>query len=206
MKRTIDIFLVLILLGAAGYVVFAGDGGTDISPTLAAAAPASFAAVLPIDTLAPTEVATATLIPASVTIPTMTFTPTPTRTVAPTRTPTETPSPTASITPTSDPTQSFVDQEVSSGIDRGNQIIKAIEAYHSAQGQYPSMLGDLVPLYIAAIPSTANGRPYFYRLFDTTGPMASEVYWLAFRVESQDHLTCTYFRRLDYWDCNLESP
>jgi hypothetical protein len=36
--------------------------------------------------------------------------------------------------------------------------------------------------------------------------MAAEVYWLAFKVASQDHLVCTYYRRLAYWDCNYESP
>jgi hypothetical protein len=64
----------------------------------------------------------------------------------------------------------------------------------------------LVPDYLSAIPLTETGRPFFYRLFGGTGPMAPEVYWLAFKVESKDHVTCTYMRRLDYWDCNFESP
>src|SRR6266851_45187 len=122
MKRTIDILLVSILLGAVGYVVYTGTGGAAALPVLVAVTPASLAAILPIDALAPTDASTATLIPASVTIPTMTPTLTPTRTLVPTHTPTTTPTPTASITPTSDPTQSFVDQEISGGIDRGNQI------------------------------------------------------------------------------------
>ena len=97
-------------------------------------------------------------------------------------------------------------QEIKEGIARGNQIIKAIEAYHTAQGTYPPTLKDLMTTYLTAIPLTSTGRAYYYRLFDAKSSMASEVYWLEFRAVDQDHVVCTYLRRIDYWDCNYDTP
>jgi hypothetical protein len=197
MRRAIDILLIAILLAAVGYIVYQGETGDGVQAASATPSPVTLPGPVT-ETSAPTTVPTETLMPASVTIPT--FTPSPTDTPAPTA------SPTASPTATQDPIDSITAREIRDGIDRGNQIIKAIEAYRADQGKYPAMLGDLVPLYIVAIPSTANDRPYFYRLFDASTPMASEVYWLAFRLDTQAHTTCTYYRKLDYWDCNTLSP
>lgn len=89
---------------------------------------------------------------------------------------------------------------------QGDVIIQAIEAYHLDQGIYPLSLNDLVPQYLPVIPVTLTGQAYFYRFFDAADPMADEMYWLAFRVTDQEHVTCTYLRRLEYWDCNYASP
>ena len=197
----------LILVVTIGYLILTGDGenGADASAASTASGtsvrPVSVT-VLPTRTSAPTDVPTSTLIPASVTVPTKTVTPRPT--LPPTSTATITP--TASPAPTKAPTGSALDKEIADGITRGNRIVQAIEAYHNAQGQYPPALVSLVPTYLSGIPLTEKDRPFFYRLFDGNGPLASEVYWLAFRVESRDHVTCTYMRRLDYWDCNFASP
>jgi len=102
--------------------------------------------------------------------------------------------------------QSSADLEIHDGIQAGNQIVKAIEAYHQAESRYPLTLDDLVPTYLSVIPLKGAGQGFYYRWFGNTGPMAAEVYWLAFKVASQDHLVCTYYRRLAYWDCNYESP
>ncbi len=92
------------------------------------------------------------------------------------------------------------------GIQSGDRIIRAIEAFHNAQGIYPPNLDALVPDYFPVIPVTTTDQIFYYRLFDPSGPMASEVYWLSFRLEYKPHTICTYLRRLDYWDCNPESP
>jgi hypothetical protein len=151
-----------------------------------------------------TKISTATLIPASVTIPTNTSTVTALPTETATKLPTSTP--TVTVTLGTDSPISQIGQEIKSAIDRGNSIIKAIEAFHTAKGQYPTTLNALVPLYLPRIPITSTGQAFFYRLFDATSPLESEVYWLSFRAVNQDHVSCTYYRRLDYWDCNFESP
>ena len=204
-KIIIDILLVLLLAAAIAFLVLAVRGN-DLppDPPTAAATPTITASLLV--TVVPTKFLTPTLIPASVTIPTRTRTPTPSPTLTPSRTPTVTFTPMPSATSTGGPTQSLADREIRDGIERGNQIVQAIEAYHAAVGEYPADLIALVPAYLSTIPFTSNDRPYFYRLFDPAGPLAPEVYWLAFRLDTREHVTCTYMRRLDYWDCNFDSP
>jgi len=89
---------------------------------------------------------------------------------------------------------------------RGNQLVQAIEAYTRSNGFYPAALTDLVPNHITELPVTISGEPFFYRVFERTTVMAPEIYWVSFRVMSQEHVTCTYYRRLEYWDCNFSSP
>ncbi len=211
MKNGIDFLLILVLLVTIGLLIFFGLG--DVSPVAAptssttstsSSVASSTAVVSATRTSAPTKEATATLIPASVTIPTNTFTVTPRPTQTATLTSTATP--TATVTLGTDSPVSQIGQEIKSGIERGNTIVKAIEAYQTANGQYPPTLNALVPLYLPAIPITSTGQAFFYRLFDRSSPLASEVYWVSFRAINQDHVACTYFRRLDYWDCNFESP
>lgn len=208
MKKVLDVLLVLLLVGLVGYLIYA-DGKDGV--LVGTPAPVNTSAgILPTDTFIPTRNATSTLPPASVTVPAKTAAPTSTPTLTASATPSQTLTPTASSTPTSTlttvPTQSLLDREIADGIQRGDQIIKAIETYRAEKGIYPLSLDDLIPRYMAEIPLTVNGRLFFYRLFDTAGPMAPEIYWLAFRAETRANVTCTYLRRLDYWDCNFASP
>jgi hypothetical protein len=99
-----------------------------------------------------------------------------------------------------------LEQEVHTGIERGNRIIMAIESYHKANGVYPPTLNELSPAFLSNLPITSTGQAYFYRLFDGSSPLASDVYWVSFRAINQDHVACTYFRMLDYWDCDYTSP
>ncbi len=211
-KRGIDLLLVLILLAASGVVVYFGvSNGSGLETPLPASTstPTSTIVSTATITFTPTETLTPTLIPASAAIPTQTptLTPIPTLTLtpSPTLTASRTPAPTAGATSTGDPV-SPLSQEIKDGIGRGNQIVKAIEAYHAAAGKFPSKLTDLMPNYLTAIPLTSTGQSYFYRLFDPASPMASEVYWLEFRAVDQDHVVCLYMRRIDYWDCDYDSP
>ncbi len=207
MKRFVDILLFAVLILMVVYIVRAAraaEGPNSGAPTLKPVAINVTNTFVPI--LTPGKQPTLTLVPASVTIPTKTRTATPPPTRTPTRTPPATATPTASITPTSGPTFSPQDPEINDGIERGNRLIVAIEAYRSAEGHYPSTLSVLVPDYISAIPLTVTEQTFMYRLFDDSSPLAQEVYWLAFKVLRRAHTACTYFRRLDYWDCNFVSP
>ncbi len=207
MKKVIDILLVIVLLVAVGYLVF-----NELNHPISLGTPTATVVNVPTEVSTPTLPPTATLSPPSVMVPsitptasaqpTATFTRTPTETVTPTLTPSLTPT----LTPTNDPTEAPSAQEMSTGIERGNKIIKAIEDFHNAQGTYPSTLDALVPDYFPSIPVTTTDEIYYYRLFDPSGPMASEVYWLSFRLDYKPHTICTYLRRLDYWDCNPDSP
>jgi len=204
MKRFVDILLFLVLILMVVYLVRAARAADSPNSSAPTPRPAATNTFVPIVT--PGKLPTFTLVPASVTIPTKTATPTPLPTWTPTRTPPATATPTASSTPTSGPTFSPQDPEINDGIERGNLLIVAIETYHSAEGHYPSTLSILVPDYISAIPLTVTEQPFMYRLFDDSSPLAQEVYWLAFKVLRRAHTACTYFRRLDYWDCNFVSP
>lgn len=167
------------------------------------------------------------LIPWGTRVPEITHTVTPTRTLVSTPTaahtqastvtlrPTATSSPTATPSPdlasrtTSVPTSATrltVDLETEDGIERGNQVVEAIEAYTRARGFYPATLDDLVPDFLPELPFTISGQAFFYRVFDRTTVMSPEIYWVSFRVVSQSNVTCTFYRRLQYWDCNYSSP
>lgn len=209
MKNGIDILLIIILLATVGFLIYfgLGDVSTVITPDITSTSfpvSNSTAVVSNTPTFIPTAAYTATLIPASVTIPTKTYTATPLPTQTSTLTPTATV--TATSTLSTGLPHSQVDQEIKSGIERGNRIVKAVETYHNATGQYPSTLNDLVPKYLSDIPITTTGQAFFYRLFDPNSPLAQEVYWVSFRAINQDHVACTYYRRLDYWDCDFSSP
>jgi hypothetical protein len=204
-KNMTDLLLVLALLAAIGFLVFLqlrDEGKLELlNPTATEeAAPAS----RPTNTLAP--------ILFSPTAPTQTLVRTRTATVtsSPSPTPkvtsTATSAATLTLTPIANKTQWPVDEEIRLGIERGNTVVQAIETYNQNQGFYPAVLGDLVPAYLPEIPVTISGQQFFYRVFERTTVMSPEIYWVAFKVVSQNHLTCTYFRRLEYWDCNYASP
>jgi hypothetical protein len=188
MRRVIDILLVLGLLLAIGYLFLVrGDelGGVW------------FGAATPTEFRLPTRVVTFAATPTPLRLGTPT--PTPTGAVTATRTatasPTATPSRTPTVTPTATETAPLpppVQQEIGAGIELGYQIVQAIEDYNQAEGQYPAGLAALIPAFLPELPVTENGQEYFYRRFDA--------------VSGVEHATCTYLRRLDYWDCNFESP
>jgi hypothetical protein len=203
MKNGIDLLLILVLLITVGLLAYFGFGVENTVEIPSPVTTSTSTEAAPItDTSVPTSVKTATLIPASVTIPTKTVTYTP----RPTETATRTPTATATVTPNIITPVSSLDQEIKTGIERGNRVIQAIEAYHASKGVYPPTLNELSPVYLSDIPITSTGQAYFYRLFDGSSPLASDVYWVSFRAINQDHVACTYFRRLDYWDCDFASP
>lgn len=167
------------------------------------------------------------LIPRGTKTPGITAMVTPTRTfiattsAAHSQTSTATLAPTATFAPKASPTPGLVsratltpastvpltvDLEIEDGFEQGNLIVEAVEAYIRARGFYPATLTDLVPDYLPALPVTMTGQPFFYRVFERTTVMSPEIYWVSFRVVSQSNVTCTYYRRIQYWDCNFASP
>ncbi len=166
--------------------------------------PASASSAIPYHTATIVASRTVTSAPTFVVIPPQTKTPVPTRTNTPLPTATRTalPTKTQPVTPTGTP----VNQEMLNGILAGNQVVRAIEDYYLNNGKYPSALTDLIPAYLPGVPVTPAGQPFLYRPFDASDPLASEIYWLAFRVGNEQNLTCTYMRRIEYWDCNTASP
>jgi len=214
MKKSLNFILILPLLLAIGFVLIAIRTGS---------APDWFATPISTPTYVKIVSSTPVILPSAVHTqltatttrtrpPTLTLTPT--RTVSPTSTTTSVRTPTLTLTLASTPGQLFPSSvtgtpagpEINEGIAIGNQIVRAIEVYNLDQGHYPSKLNDLVPAYLTEIPVTSTGQEYFYRLFDPNDPLAPEIYWLAFRVIEQENVTCTYLRRLGYWDCNFASP
>ncbi len=205
MKKGIDLFLILVLLVTVGLLVYFGLGSSNTVEPASPNTISTFTAAVPVTkTSAPTGVMTDTPVPTLVIVPTgtATFITQPTKTATATVTPTAADTVTASVVTPLSP----LEQEIKTGMERGNRIIQAIEAYHSAKGEYPPTLDVLLPTYLSDIPMTSTGQAYFYRLFDGSSPLVDEVYWVSFRAINQDHVACTYFRRLDTWDCDYASP
>lgn len=202
-REALDALLLIVILISIAFLVYYLQIPPEDRP--------SIPDPIPGDTKTPTITSTA--------IPTrlLVLTPSAARTQTPTATPSlpTTLSPIATLTPqrvssaTLAPTstiQPSVDTEIADGIERGNRIVEAIEAYIIAKGFYPAALDDLVPDYLPELPLTITNQPFFYRVFERTTIMSPELYWVSFRVASQNNVTCTYYRRLEYWDCNFSSP
>ena len=207
MKKSVEFLLVLPLLLVILFIVFAFQTGTipdflaadtpvPIDTDTVGAVPTILSSVIPYDTSTASITGTPSFTPSPSSTPTQTITPSPTFT--------GTPTPTEIVTSIAPGTSAS--QEIKGGIATGNEIIQAIERHYLDQGHYPIVLNDLIPVYLPALPVTSTDQPYFYRFFDAAHPMASEGYWLAFRVVEQENITCTYLRRLDYWDCNYAGP
>jgi len=183
MKKGIDLFLILVLLVTVGLLVYFGLGSGNTVEPPSSNPTSTYTTTAPVtETSTPTSTLTVTLVPTLIIIPTDTIT-------------------AGVVTPLSP-----LEQEIKNGMERGNRIIQAIEAYHTTKGEYPPTLNELLPTYLSDIPMTLTGQAYSYRLFDGSSPLADEVYWVSFRAINQDHVACTYFRRLDTWDCDYASP
>jgi len=209
MKKRFALLLILPLLLVIGFLLLAVQAGS---------APDWFSTLIPVRSATGTASFTAVFTPREATQPaptltrdpTATWTPTPS--VEPTSTQTRTPTSTQTATPSNISgsigvgTGTPLSDEINDGILKGNHITRALELYYRDEGLYPSALDELVPVYLPALPLTLANQPYFYRLFAVTEPMASEIYWLSFRVTEPENTVCTYFRRLEYWDCNFTSP
>jgi len=203
MKKGIDLFLILVLLVTVGLLVYFGLGSSNTGESPTPNSTSTLTTAAPVtETSAGTGILTATSVPTFVIILTRTamFIPKPTDTAINTPTATYIVA-TSAVTPLSP-----LEQEIKMGIEKGNQIVQAIEAYHAAKGKYPITLDELLPTYLSDIPMTLTGQAYFYRLFENSSPLADEMYWVSFRAVNQDHVACTYFRRLDTWDCDYASP
>ena len=204
-KKVTDLLLVLTLLAAIGFLVYLQlrDEGQLIPSNTTATIPVTFASI-PTDTRATNPISSTAPTRTPVRAQTFTFTPSPTLTPKPTLTPTRIP--TLSASPVRNATVWPIDVEIQGGIERGDQVVEAIEAYFQARGFYPPSLSDLVPDYLPEVPVTISSQPFFYRVFERTTVMAPEIYWVAFKVISRENVTCTYYRRLQVWDCNFASP
>ena len=202
MKKGIDLFLILVLLATIGLLIYFGMNGAYPVLQLAPVTPATNESLLIGETSLPTAMMTTTLIPTLVVelSGTTAQTPKPAEVATSTFTALNTQS-TSIGTPVSS-----LDLEINTGMEKGNRIIQAIEAYRTAKGEYPSVLDDLSPTFLSDIPLTSTGQAYFYRLFDKNSPLVDEVYWVSFKVINQDHVACTYFKRLETWDCDFASP
>lgn len=207
MKKSFEILLVLPLLLVILFIAFAFQTGAlpdflaagtplPIDPDTESATPTILSSVIPFGTSMIPRTNAPTFTPSPSSIPAQTNTQISSITATPA--PTDTPSITATGTPGS--------QEINNGIATGNEIVQSMEHYYLDQGHYPAALSELIPAYLPALPVTLTGQPYFYRHFDAAHPMAAEGYWLAFRVIERENITCTYLRRLEYWDCNYASP
>jgi len=205
MKRNADFLLLVPLVLALGYVAITFQGGTRnelfVSSSLA---PIDFGSKNSTPTIVALNTPQSNFTSTPTHSVTMTASPSSTATLTSTNTPSYTPSPTSTSIPTATSTPENL--EVTSGITTGDKIVEAIERYYVDQGFYPATLNDLMPTYLPELPTTLTEQPYYYRMFESTHPMASEIYWLSFRVIDQSNTTCTYLRRLQYWDCNFSSP
>lgn len=76
------------------------------------------------------------------------------------------------------------------------ELISAIEAYRSDTGQYPEVLGDLAPGYIAVVPAPPLDDAYRYRLV-----RSDHEFELGF--SSGRNSGCSWMSFFDRWDCGF---
>lgn len=79
---------------------------------------------------------------------------------------------------------------------QGNLIVAAIAEYTRDTSTEVQALTELVPTYLARIPTTVKGNNFFY----TRSPI--DGYTLCFQRESPQN-GCCYLQQHDIWDCSL---
>lgn len=203
LREVFDAFLLIVILASVAFLVYYLQIPREERPPLSDLIPWGTKTPGIVITVTPTRTPVST--PSGA--PTQTFTVIPNPIATTTRTIPPSPSRVSSATPV--PTTAAplsVELEIEDGMERGNRVVQAIEAYTSANGFFPASLDDLVPDYLTELPFTVTDQPFFYRVFDRTTVMSPEIYWVSFRVAGQRNVTCTYYRRLQYWDCNFSSP
>jgi hypothetical protein len=102
--------------------------------------------------------------------------------------------------------QILIGKEESIGINIGNTLVKALEAFYEANGRYPSNLDELIPKYISEIPMTITKQPYEYsQLYPSE--FNKEPFHLSFVVANAKNEQCSYFKFVlpnkAIWECGL---
>jgi hypothetical protein len=112
-----------------------------------------------------------------------------------------------SIKPNPEITRSSSGEETDSGINIGNDIIKAVENYYDDYGYYPNTLLDLIPIYIQLIPTTTTNQKFIYiKLTPSSGNGWSD-YILSFELISKNGYGCSYHSGNRLWECGRnEAP
>lgn len=90
------------------------------------------------------------------------------------------------------------------GIETGNILISALEAYIVDYSEPPKELNELVPIYINQVPSGPVGK-FSYLTQPSKMIVANEIYSLSFEQNEQG-LPCVYLRYLEIWDCGYYTP
>ncbi len=90
------------------------------------------------------------------------------------------------------------------GIETGNILISALEAYIVNHLEPPRELSELVPIYISQVPSGPLGE-FIYITQPSKIIVANELYSLSFERNKMG-LTCEYLRYLELWDCGYYTP
>ncbi len=99
-------------------------------------------------------------------------------------------------TQTSDATMEYKTLVVNSGKESGEVIIEAIDAFFQDYIDYPISLEDLIPKYLSEVPKTINAGEFYYFV------NKADIYLVGFYLSSDnDKFSCTYSKKLDFWDC-----
>lgn len=97
-----------------------------------------------------------------------------------------------SLVPTEEPPG--VGEKAELGYSTCAPIIAALEEFFTQQGTYPDSLKELIPAYLADIPSEVNQQPISYIKTD-------QGYSLSFHYIGPGMNTCTY-TPANGWDCS----
>jgi hypothetical protein len=94
--------------------------------------------------------------------------------------------------------QPSLEEEITDGKQRGDQIVRAIEKYYIDFKVYPENLSDLIPKYLTKLPHTANGVNYSYKQIE------GDIYYVSFPVSSKKiKTTCVFIKKLEDWECSV---
>ena len=93
---------------------------------------------------------------------------------------------------------------INKGIETGNILISAIEAYLDDHLDPPKELEELIPKYINHVPDGPISD-YVYLTQPSETIIANEPYSLCFDY-NEHGLNCVYLRYLDIWDCGYYTP
>jgi len=95
------------------------------------------------------------------------------------------------------PTQTLTLHPITIGKIELMAVVEAVEKYYADHGDYPDLITDLIPGYIAQLPYTFDGHEIWYE------PSETQIYRVGF--EPSDKQYCVYLREDDYLECGFNN-
>jgi len=96
------------------------------------------------------------------------------------------------------PTQTLTLHPITIGKIELMAVVEAVEKYYADRGDYPDLITDLIPGYIAQLPYTFDGHEIWYERNEY------QTYEVGFDPSERKY--CVYLKKDNYLECGFRNP